>query len=79
MKKTFFILAALLGRRGEWIPAYMLASIGLQYNARVKELRNAGYVIQNKTQRVSRQVRGSFRLVACPGETESLSFAKGGW
>ena len=72
------LLNALLARRGEWIPAFALARIALQYNARVKELRDAGYKIENKTERVGRQVPGSFMLVACPGATESLSFAKGG-
>jgi hypothetical protein len=72
------ILGELIGSRGRWIPAYKLASIALQYNARIKELRDIGYVIKNKTERVGRQVHGSFRLVSCPGETESPSFAKGG-
>ena len=60
------ILDALLERRGEWIPSFVLAGIALQYSARVRELRNAGYTIENRTQRVGRQVHGSFRLVACP-------------
>ncbi len=62
------ILRALSEGRGNWVPAYKLASIALQYNARVKELRDVGYVIKNKTERVGRQVHGSFCLVSCPGE-----------
>jgi hypothetical protein len=72
------ILELLLSNKGNWVPAYKLSTIALQYGARLLELRAVGYVIQNKTERVGRQVHGAFRLVACPGETESLSFAKGG-
>jgi hypothetical protein len=64
-------LSALLQHKGEWIPAYRLASIALQYNARVKELRDAGYATENRIERVGRQVHGSFRLVSGPGEPET--------
>jgi len=62
------ILDLLLKNRGNWVPSYSLSAVALQYNARVKELRDAGYVIENQTARHGRQVHGSFRLVACPGE-----------
>jgi hypothetical protein len=62
------ILDLLHKNRGQWIPAYSLSAVALQYNARVKELRDAGYVIENQTARHGRQVHGSFRLVACPGD-----------
>ena len=62
------ILDLLLKNRERWIPAYSLSAVALQYGARVKELRDAGYEIENKTERQGRQVHGSFRLVACPGE-----------
>jgi hypothetical protein len=62
------ILDLLQQNRGQWIPAYSLSAVALQYSARVKELRDAGYVIENKTARYGRQVHGSFRLVSCPGE-----------
>ena len=62
------ILDLLQQNRGQWIPAYSLSAVALQYNARVKELRDAGYVIENKTARHGRQVHGSFRLVTCPGD-----------
>jgi len=71
-------LDLLVTNRGKWIPAYSLSAVALQCCAGVKEPCDARFVIENKTERVGRQVRGSFRLVACPGETESLSFAKGG-
>ena len=69
------ILDALLARRGEWIPAYTLAHIALQYCARIKELRDAGCVIENRTERVGRQIHGSFRLVSCPEEAPEVSHA----
>ena len=73
------LLNALLAHRGEWIPAFELGRIALQYNARVYELREAGYRIENMTRRVGGQVHGSFRLVSCPGETDtSSSLAAGG-
>jgi hypothetical protein len=59
----------LLKNRINWGPAYTLASFALQYSARVKELRDAGHVIENQTAHHGRQVHGSFRLVACRGET----------
>ena len=62
------ILDVLVAHKGRWVPAYVLAAIALQYSARIKELRDAGYVIENRTRRVGRKVHGSFRLVSCPGE-----------
>ena len=62
------ILGLLLKNRGNWIPSYGLSAVALQYSASVKELRDAGYTIENRTERHGRQVHGSFRLVACPGE-----------
>jgi hypothetical protein len=67
------ILDLLLKNRGRWIPAYSLSAVALQYGARVKELRDAGYQVENKTERCGRKVHGSFRLVACPGETGEQS------
>lgn len=63
------ILKILLACRGQWVPAYELASHALQYNARIFSLRREGYVIENRTQRVGRQVQGTFRLISCPGES----------
>jgi hypothetical protein len=62
------ILSLLVKNRGNWVPSYSLSAVALQYSARVKELRDAGYVIENQTARHGRQVHGSFRLVACPGD-----------
>ena len=67
------ILDLLLKNKGRWVPAYSLSAVALQYSARVKELRDAGYKVENKTERHGRQVYGSFRLVACPGETGELN------
>jgi hypothetical protein len=62
------ILRLLEESQSQWVPAYRLAGIALQYNARVKELRDHGYVIENKTERVGGAVHGSFRLVSAPQE-----------
>lgn len=69
------ILRLLLDHRGEWVPAYRLSAVALQYCARINELRDAGYKIENKTERVGRHVRGSFRLTAVPAETTEASHA----
>ena len=67
------ILGLLLSNRGNWVPAYRLAGLALHYSSRVKTLRDAGYVIQNKTERVGGKVHGAFRLVAGPaGPSEGL-------
>jgi len=57
----------LRSRYGQWIPAYELADVALQYCARInqlrKKLRAAGREeIQNKTERVRGQVHGSYRI-----------------
>ena len=55
----------LRSRYGQWIPAYELADIALQYCARInsirRKLRNAGdrERVENQTQRVNGQVHGS--------------------
>ena len=67
------ILGLLLSSRGQWVPSYSLSAIALQYSARVKELRAAGYPIENQTTRHGRRVHGSFRLVALPDETAELN------
>lgn len=36
----------------KWIPAYELAKIALQYNARLFSLRREGMIIENKTKMV---------------------------
>ena len=47
------LLSLLQSRRGEWIPSYEIAAEGgLQYGARLLELRRAGWVIESRTQRV---------------------------
>jgi hypothetical protein len=53
---------------GQWIPAYELADVALQYCARInairKKLRAAGDTeqIENQTKRVNGQVHGSYRI-----------------
>src|SRR5271157_6065352 len=62
------ILALLQAHKGAWVACSELAAVALQYSARVKELRDAGYVIENRTRRAAGKVHGAFRLVACPSE-----------
>jgi hypothetical protein len=60
----------LRSRYGQWVPAYELSELALQYCARInairKKLRAAGdsEEIQNKTEHVRGQVHGSYRI--CP-------------
>lgn len=63
------IEALLRSRYGQWIPAYELAALGLQYCARIngirRKLRRAGdrERIENKTEWVKGQCHGSYRIV----------------
>src|SRR6266403_968169 len=62
------IEALLRSRYGQWIPAFELSNLALQYCARInsirKRLKAAGDTegIQNKTERVRGQVHGSYRI-----------------
>jgi hypothetical protein len=59
----------LRSKYGEWIPAYELANLALQYCARInsirRKLRRSGdrERIENKTEHVRGQVHGSYRIV----------------
>jgi hypothetical protein len=63
------IEALLRSRYGQWVPAYELAGVALQYCARInairRELRRAGdrERIENKTEWVKGQCHGSYRIV----------------
>jgi len=56
------ILDVLLAARGTEVPSVVLSRISLQYNARVKELRELGFRIVSRTERRDGQVYGYFRL-----------------
>src|SRR2546423_10906521 len=64
------IEALLRSRYGQWIPAYELSELALQYCARInairKKLKAAGdsEEIKNKTEWVNGQCHGSYRI--CP-------------
>ena len=66
------ILQLLKENSGCWVPSHQLASIALQYGARIYELRKQGYKIDNKMQEVNGQTRGAFRLVVPAGDQASL-------
>jgi len=57
------ILGLLKSRSPEWVPAFEIAELALQYNARVKELREAGHAIENQTERVHGVTHSWFRLL----------------
>ena|SRR5579864_713472 len=59
------ILAVLISARGGWVPAPELARIALQFQTRVKEIRDKlGLKIENRIQRVGRKQFSSYRLVS---------------
>jgi hypothetical protein len=67
------ILDLLLAAHGEEVPSVALSRISLQYGARVKELRELGLRIVNRTERRSGQVHGYFRLEAGMPATEDAA------
>ena len=75
------LLALLLSRRGEWIPAAEIAEVGgLQYGARLYELRHEqNYLIESRTERVRERghsvvKRSWFRLLT---DRQAVAFALG--
>ena len=60
------ILDHLRTNKGRRVASPELGRISLQYGARVKELRDAGYSIRNEVERVNGQVHGYFILEAEP-------------
>lgn len=73
----------LRSRFGQWIPAYELADIALQYCARInsirKKLLRAGdhERIENKTEWVNGQCHGSYRIVSTVEGAPISSFSAG--
>lgn len=55
------ILEVLIATEGE-VPSVALSRISLQYNARVKELRQLGFHITSRVERQSGQVHGFLQL-----------------
>ena len=61
------ILKLLTDANGAWVPTPKLLKLAAQYSARVRELRLAGYEIENRTQMINGERHGWFRLpVAAP-------------
>ena len=58
------IFQLLLEGEGRWIPLYEILPLAAQYNARIKELRDAGHMIQNRTEHRNGTIYSWFRLVA---------------
>jgi hypothetical protein len=63
---------------GDEIPSVALSRISLQYGARVKELREMGFKISNRTERHAGNVRGYFRLDSAHTPEHKPSKPKGG-
>ena len=68
------ILQLLQERGGQWTPLYEILPLAAQYNARIKELRDAGHTIQNRIQRRNGMVCSWFRLV--PAKPQPALFAE---
>jgi hypothetical protein len=61
------ILALLIEARGAWVGLPEILALGIaQYNARLFELRQMGFVIQNRVDRDNGRRLSYFRLVAGP-------------
>jgi len=56
------ILDLLMAAHGRDVPSVALSRVSLQYGARVKELREMGCRITNRTERCAGKVYGYFRL-----------------
>lgn len=56
-----------------WTPAPQLAQISLQYCARLRELRSAGWHISNKVEFRGRQKLGFYRLGSPPTSARMVS------
>lgn len=69
--QTAQILALLMTKRrlpNPWVSSSELAEIGLQYNARIFSLREAGYVIESRVEKRDGKKFGFYRVVSLPGE-----------
>lgn len=57
------ILKLLTDAKGAWVPMPELMKLAAQYSARVKELRSAGFAIENRTETINHERHGWFRLL----------------
>jgi len=62
------ILRLFQSREGEWIPLYEILPLAAQYNARIKELREKGHRIENRTEHHDGVVFSWFRFSAPTGQ-----------
>lgn len=60
------ILDLLRAHKGRRVPSPALGRISLQYGARIKELRDMGFVIRNEIERVDGAVHGYFLMESEP-------------
>jgi hypothetical protein len=72
------ILDLLVAAHGGEVPSSALAEVSLQYNTRVSELREAGFVIISRVEIHDGVKHGFFRLHQCPSpQTAAQSGQKG--
>jgi hypothetical protein len=56
-------LGLLIEARGQWVPLYEILDLGIaQYNARLFELRRAGFAVENRKERRDGKLLSFFRL-----------------
>jgi hypothetical protein len=66
------VLRLLIDAHGSWVPLPAILALGIaQYGARILELRRRGFVIENRTERITgaRQRHSWFRLINSPAQS----------
>jgi hypothetical protein len=69
--QTSRVLALLRAHRGQRVPCYLIAAVALQYNTRISELREQGYIIVNEHEYHDNQRLSWFRLESEPTPTRA--------
>lgn len=70
------ILRALIDAHGAWVPLPEIMACAAQYNARIFELREQGYEIENRTEVIAGARHSWFRLVDSPTSSAPPSSPK---
>jgi len=74
------IFDLLKSRAGTWVPCFEVASLALQYSARLKEIRDSGTIVHNRTEWVNGTRHSWFmmeepRPIPKPTESNALLFS----
>lgn len=71
------ILKLLIEAKGQYVPLPRILDLRIsQYSARIRELRLAGFNIENKTENVGKERRSWFRLVLNDNAASNLAAGK---